>query len=81
MQDNIRVGIGVIIINDGKILLGHYSNKAKDTGGINEPGSWTLSGGKQKYNETIIECITRETKEETNLDIFDVSIFNATDDF
>lgn len=81
MDNHIRVGIGVIIVNDGKILLGHYLDSLKDTGGIYEPGSWTLPGGKLKDNETVIDCIIRETKEESNLDISEVSIFNAADDF
>ena len=54
--------------------------KYTDTGGIYEPDSWTLPGGKQEVNETIIQCAIRETKEETNLDIDNVQIFGADDD-
>lgn len=76
----IQVGIGVLIFNENKILLGHRVQKAIDTGGIYEPDSWCLPGGKQDFNETILECAIRETKEETNLDIFDLQVFNAMDD-
>lgn len=79
-MNHIKVGIGVLIINDNKILLGHRVHKAKDTGGIYEPDSWCLPGGKQDYEETIFECAIRETKEETNLDISNLEVFNAMDD-
>ena len=76
----IKTGIGVIILNDNKILLGHRVKKYTDTGGIHEPDSWTLPGGKQEVDETIIECAKRETKEETDLDIDNVVVFGADDD-
>ena len=80
MNNYIKVGVGVVILNDSKVLLGHRVTKYKDTGGIYEPDSWTLPGGKQEYDETIIDCAKRETKEETNLDIDNVSVFGADDD-
>ena len=69
MDKIIKTGIGVMILNNNKVLLGHRVLNSKDTGGIYEPDSWTPPGGKQKYEETIIETAIRETKEETNLDI------------
>ncbi len=80
MNNTIKVGVGVIILKDEKILLGHRVSKYKDTGGIYEPNSWTLPGGKQEYNETILECAKREALEETNLSIDDLEIFGADDD-
>ncbi|MCI8349322.1 MAG: NUDIX domain-containing protein [Firmicutes bacterium] len=80
MNQIIKVGIGIMILNDNKILLGHRTEGSKDTGGIYQPGSWCLPGGKQEYQETIFECAARETKEETNLEISNMKIFGATDD-
>ena len=80
MDGVIKVGLGIMIKDGDKVLLGHRSEKYGDTGGIYEPESWTFPGGKQEYNETIIEGAIRETKEETNLDISDLEIFNAVDD-
>ena len=80
MDGVIKVGLGIMIKDGDKVLLGHRSEKYGDTGVIYEPGSWTFPGGKQEYNETIIEGAIRETKEETNLDISDLEIFNAVDD-
>ena len=77
----IKVGIGVLILNENKILLGHRVVSSVDTGGIYEPDSWCLPGGKQDYEETILDCAKRETKEETNLLLKEIEIFTATDEF
>ena len=77
---NIKIGIGILLLKDNKILLGHRCSKV-DTGGIYEPDSWCLPGGKQEYDETILECAKRETKEETNLDVNNLEVFGAGDDF
>lgn len=76
----IKVGIGVIIRKDDMILLGHRKEDYKDTGGIFEPDSWCLPGGKQEYDETIFECAFREVREECNLSISDLEVFGAMDD-
>ncbi len=76
----IKVGIGVLVTRDNRILLGHRVVKGKDTGGIYEPDSWCLPGGKQEYGETILEGAVREVKEETGLDIQNIKIFGAADD-
>ncbi len=80
MENVIKIGIGVMILDGNKILLGHRVAKGNDTGGIYEPDSWCLPGGKQEFNETIFEGAIREVKEETNLDISDLAVFNAADD-
>mgnify|MGYP002856908980 CR=1 FL=1 len=80
MEKQVRIGIGVMIKKGNKILLGHRVNKAVDTGGIYEPDSWCLPGGKQDYDETIFECAIREVKEETNLNISRLEVFGAMDD-
>ena len=79
-MERVRVGIGVMILSEGKILLGHRVDNYKDTGGIYEPGSWTFPGGKQELFETIYEGAQREVKEETDLDISDIEIYTAIDD-
>ena len=80
MEQRIKIGVGVMLLNDNKILLGHRVPKQIDTGGIYEPDSWTCPGGKQEYEETVLETAIRETKEETNLLLKDVQAFTATDE-
>ena len=80
MDNYIKIGIGVMILDGNKILLGHRSKNKKDTGGIFEVDCWTLPGGKQEYNETFWQGAVREIKEETNLDIEDLHLFDIADD-
>jgi len=80
MDKQIKVGIGIMIKDNDKVLLGHRHTKQEDTGGIYEPDTWTFPGGKQEFDETIYECAIREVKEETNLDIDDLEIFSVADD-
>lgn len=80
MEHVIKVGIGVMVLKENRILLGHRVQNGRDTGGIYEPDSWCLPGGKQEYGETIFEGAVREVKEETNLDIANLELFGAADD-
>ena len=80
MDKFIKVGIGVMILDDNQVLLGHRSKDKKDTGGIFEIDCWTLPGGKQEYFETFFECAKREVKEETNIEIGELKLFGAADD-
>ena len=70
-----------------EMISGHRRKRASEIARITEIlaivyelGSWTFLGGKQEYDETIFEGAIREVKEETNLDISNLEIFNATDD-
>ena len=56
------VGVGAVIIHNGKILLVKRGS---------EPGrnKWSIPGGLVELGETIIETTVREVKEETGLDI------------
>ena len=56
------VGVGAIIICDGKILL----EKRK-----NEPGKgkWSIPGGLVELGERVEQTVIREVKEETGLDV------------
>lgn len=57
-----KVGVGVIIMRDGKVLMG----LRKSAHGI---GTWCFPGGHLEYGETPEECGIRETLEETGLQI------------
>lgn len=79
-MQTVRVGLAVMILRDNKVLLGHRSAKRKDTGGIFEPDTWTVPGGKQEFGETMFEGAIREVKEETGLTVSDLELFSASDD-
>jgi 8-oxo-dGTP diphosphatase len=69
-----RVGVGVIIIKDGKVLLGKRKNAHGE-------GSWCLPGGHLEFFETIEDCARRETEEEVGLTITAIQKTVFTEDF
>lgn len=58
----VRVGVAVILVRDGKVLLG----KRKGSHG---QGMWGFPGGHVEYGETPEVCAIREVYEETGLTI------------
>jgi len=59
------VGIGVMIMKDGKVLLG----KRKGSFGS---GEYAFPGGHLEYMESFLECAKRETREESGIEIKNV---------
>ncbi|MDP3996498.1 MAG: NUDIX domain-containing protein [bacterium] len=60
-----KVGIGVMIFKDGKVLLG----KRKSSHGAEE---YAWPGGHLEYMESVEECAKREVLEETGMKIKNV---------
>lgn len=60
MNNRPKVGVGVMVINDGKILLGKRKNSHGE-------GAWAPPGGHLEFGEALEECAKRELIEETNL--------------
>jgi 8-oxo-dGTP diphosphatase len=68
-----KVGVGVFIIKDKKILMGKRINSHGE-------GTWSLPGGHLEFFETFEDCAKREVMEETGLKISDVTFATATND-
>lgn len=60
-----KVGVGVMIVKDGKVLLG----KRKGSHGT---GQYAWPGGHMEYMESFEECAKRETLEEAGIKIKNV---------
>ena len=64
-EERPRVGVGVMIWKDGKVLLGR---RLKDPG----KGEYAWPGGHLEHMESIEECAKRETREETGMEITNI---------
>ncbi len=73
MENRPKVGVGVLVLKDGKVLFGKRKNAH---GG----GSWCFPGGHLEFNESWEECAARETLEETGLSIKNINFAAATND-
>lgn len=70
---NPRVGVGVFVFKDGKFLMGQRR-------GAHGAGSWSVPGGHLAFNESPEETAIREVREETGLEIGNVSFAAVTND-
>ena len=72
-----NVTVKVILVNPkGEIFLLHRD----DTPNIEVPNKWSFVGGALEEGETPEEGILRETKEEIDFDVKDISLFKEYDD-
>ena len=60
------VAVSGIVTKDRKVLIIKRNQKE-----IAFPGKWTIPGGKAERGEEILQTLTKEIKEEVNLDIND----------
>lgn len=73
LLDRPRVGLGVLIFKDGKILIGKRLSAHGE-------GVWAPPGGHLENGESLEECAKREVLEETNLEIGNIKIGPLTND-
>ena len=70
----INIGAGIIIIQDGKVLLGYRLSQ-------HGHGFWAFPGGHIEFGETPEQAVIRETAEETGLRVDQVQKLSYTNDF
>ena len=64
------VGIGVVIVHEGKIVLIKRGNEPSK-------GKWTIPGGLVELGESVEEAVIREAKEETCLAVEEPSLIDV----
>ena len=57
-----RIGVGVLVMRDGRVLLGRRR-------GSHGEGEWAPPGGRLEAGESVEECARRELAEETGLQL------------
>jgi 8-oxo-dGTP diphosphatase len=71
MEQKPKVGVGVMILKDGKVLM----TKRKGSHG---DGEYSFPGGHLEYMESFEDCAMRETKEECGLEIKNIKFLYLT---
>ncbi|MDP3975283.1 MAG: NUDIX domain-containing protein [Candidatus Jorgensenbacteria bacterium] len=80
-EKRIGVGCGVMILKEGKVLLGlRHPNHEKAGSALRGEGTWTMPGGKLRYGETFEECAARETMEETGITLRETKVISVRND-
>lgn len=72
-KQQVRVGIGVLILNNNDVLLG------KRIGGHNK-NTWQSAGGHLEFGESFEECTKREVMEEVGIQVKNIQQITATND-
>lgn len=66
--------VGLLIINDGRVVLGRRTNEPG-------PGLWSLPGGYIEYDEDFLSAARREAREETGLAVEIDGIISVLSEF
>lgn len=72
-MDRPKVGVAVILIKDGKVLVGRRKNSHGD-------GTWCFAGGHMEGNESFEDTARREALEETGVKIKNIRFAAVTND-
>ena len=81
IKEKIGVGVGVMILKDGKVLLGkRHEDPEKATSLLKGAGTWTMPGGKLEFGESFEDGARRETLEETGLELNNLEVICINND-
>jgi 8-oxo-dGTP diphosphatase len=83
MKEKLKIGVGfgVMVMKNGKLLLGkRHDDPVKASSQLNGAGKWTMPGGKLEFGETFEAGAKREVLEETGLVINKMKVFCVNQD-
>ena len=68
-----KIGVGVIVVKDGKVLVGKRKNSHGD-------GTYSFPGGHLEFGESFESCAKREVEEESSIVVTNIRLLNVTND-
>lgn len=75
------VGLGVMLMRNGKVLLGRrHGDPLKAGSELHGEGTWTMSGGKLEAGESFEEGAVREVHEETGMRLKNAKVICINND-
>jgi 8-oxo-dGTP diphosphatase len=78
---NVRAGIGIMILKDGKVLLGKRNDDPiKASSELHGESCWTFPGGKIHFGEKIQEAALREVEEEIGIIPKELKVVSITNE-
>jgi len=81
MKKVANAGIGVMLLKDGKVLLGKRNDDSiKADSLLHGEGAWTCPGGKLDFGEKIVEAAKKELSEETGIKANDLKVISVTNE-
>lgn len=81
-KGKIGVGFGVMLMKDGKVLLGQrHVDPDKADSELRGEGTWTMPGGKLHYQEGFEEGAAREVAEETGIRLSSAKVIAVNNDY
>lgn len=81
IKQNPGVGFGVMILKEGKVLLGHrHQDPEKASSLLHGEGTWTMPGGKLNFQEKLKEGAIREVLEETGIKVKNLKVISVSND-
>jgi len=80
-KKKVGAGFGVMIIRQGKVLLGkRHADPDKAGSELRGEGGWTMPGGKFEFGESFEQGAKREVLEETGLQLNEAKIICVNND-
>jgi len=76
-MENLKIGVGfgVMILRDGKVLLGQrHVDPLKADSELHGEGTWTMPGGKLHFGESFEQGACREIMEETGMRVIEADL-------
>jgi len=81
MKKIASAGVGIMLLKDGKVLLGKRNDDPKKADSLlHGESTWTCPGGKLDFGERIVDAAKKELLEETGIKANDLKLISVTNE-